>query len=100
MIIFLLLGPAGDLQRSTSPPHRFRFPEAHELSTEGAVGGDGWTPAEQRYWEVTFIIQTTQNNAGLVFMVMFIECNQMLKDATSCQMSTSSSCLAREFKPS
>ncbi|XP_030229222.1 uncharacterized protein ushbp1 isoform X2 [Gadus morhua] len=46
-------GPAGDLQQSSSPPHRFRFPEAHQLSTSfstagGAVGGDGWTLAEQR----------------------------------------------------
>ena len=62
MIIFHPSGPAGDLQQSSSPPHRFRFPEAHQLSTSfstagGAVGGDGWTLAEQRYWEVTFIIQ-------------------------------------------
>ncbi|CAL8396153.1 unnamed protein product [Boreogadus saida] len=46
-------GPAGDLQQSSSPPQRFRFPEAHQLSTSfstagGAVGGDGWTLAEQR----------------------------------------------------
>ncbi|KAG7279403.1 hypothetical protein CRUP_024222, partial [Coryphaenoides rupestris] len=45
--------PAGDLQLPASPPHRFRYPEAHELSTSfsivgGAVGVDARSPTGQR----------------------------------------------------